>query len=892
MSNHDISRHSPSGRPFRSRQFEIPNTTVGRASSSEGCVSLWIATMQHPVHHLPPSTTMDPLPVIHLTDFTITSLYGKHPSLVNNAQIFLQLTLDGEVLYETVPGEREPDKQVWRVQDCVDVPKDDISLFSIAVVLDNMNHSTMQLASVELTVQDIPFKKQTLKITQDLADLNIILEFSANHGFNDPDSPLLPKSAHCEPATATGTPSSTADVYKTQTPLFNDGSISPSQITKGLSPEAPDYTYARILVEPDVEERAAKLDMLGDLSLMHYRNHHQLESLHRAVSAYEDAVQMATPDSPQKFIYLNDLGSSLLSLFECLGNIADINKSISTLQDGVRLTPVGHPNKPYYLNNLGISLVRRFDCIGNVADINDSIKVEEDAIQLTPNGHSYKADYLNNLGNSLIRRFECFGNITDIKKSISALQDAVQLTPNGHPNKPSYLNNLGTSLLCRFEHLGNIADIDDSIKMKKNAIQLTSNGHSDKPSALNNLGTSLVRRFERFGNIADIENSIMVQEDALRLIPNGHPDKPSCLNDLGTSLLYRFQRLGDTTNINYSVRVEEDAIRLTPNAHPSKPSRLNNLGISLHCHFEHLGENADIVKAISTLQDAVQLTPDGHPDKPSCLNNLGNSLVRQFEHLGNITDIDNSISTLQYAVQLTPDGHPDKPGCLTNLGASLLCHFEHSRDEAMFELAMKTLSTAAQSNVGSLSVQFQAGITWAQQAQKAHHTSLLTAYSTLLTLLPQLAWLGLPMHERHRELTEAGNLARDAASAAIEAGQFGTAVEWLEQGRSVVWGQLLQLRTPINKLQQVHPQLAAQFTQVSGQLQQTSTPSHSSGTSSQHFLEEVAQEHCRLTVEWEVLLGEIRGIKGFDRFLLPKLFSQLKGAAHSGPVVILNTSKA
>ncbi|KDQ52117.1 hypothetical protein JAAARDRAFT_198536 [Jaapia argillacea MUCL 33604] len=146
------------------------------------------------------------------------------------------------------------------------------------------------------------------------------------------------------------------------------------------------------------------------------------------------------------------------------------------------------------------------------------------------------------------------------------------------------------------------------------------------------------------------------------------------------------------------------------------------------------------------------------------------------------------------------------------------------------------------------------------------------------------------MHEHYRELATAGNLARDAASAAIEAGEFQIAVEWLEQGRSVVWGQLLQLRTPIDELRQVQPQLADRFTQVSNQLQQTSTPSHTSEGGDQHSLEAVAQEHRRLTAQWEALLGEIHGIQGFDRFLLPKPFSQLKGAIHSGPVVILNAS--
>ncbi|KDQ49312.1 hypothetical protein JAAARDRAFT_200953 [Jaapia argillacea MUCL 33604] len=649
----------------------------------------------------------------------------------------------------------------------------------------------------------------------------------------------------------------------------------------------------------------------------------------------EEAVQLTPDGHPNKPHCLSSLGGSLHRRFECLGNITDINNSIRVGEDAVRLTPDSHPRKPHCLDNLSGSLLLRFQHFGKFTDINNSIRMQEDAVRLIPDGHPDKPDHLDNLGGSLLHRFEWLGNITDMDNSIRMLEDAVQLTPDGHPKKPIYLSNLGCSLLHRFIHLGNIPNIDNSIRMQEDAVQLIPDGHIEKPCSLDNLGASLRHRFERLGsitdldnsiriledavrltpdshpekpmslenlggtllcrfvrlhNITDIDNSIRVREDAVQLTPDGHPNKPACLSNLGGSLHRRFERLGNITDINNSIRMQEDAVRLTPDSHLHKPHYLSSLSSSLLHRFEHLGNITDIENSIKAAEDAVQLTPDGHPNKSSRLNNLGGSLLRRFERLSNITDMDNSIRMQENAVQLIPDGHPDKPISLINLGHVLLRHFVCFGDQANFELAIKALSTAAQSNVGSPSQRFQAGIAWAQWAKETHHTSLLTAYSTSLTLLPQLAWLGLPMHERHRELTEAGNLARDAASAAIEAGQFETAIEWLEQGRSVVWGQLLQLRTPINELQQVQPQLAARFTQVSNQLQQTSTPSYASKASDQHSLEEVAQEHRWLTAQWEAILGEIRGIQGFDRFLLSKPFLQLKGVVHSGPVIILNAS--
>ncbi|KDQ52115.1 hypothetical protein JAAARDRAFT_40478 [Jaapia argillacea MUCL 33604] len=218
---------------------------------------------------------MDPLPVIHLTDFTITLSRGgrSSPPSLDDAQIFLQLTLDSDVIYETVLGEREPNKQVWRVQDCIDIPDwDDISLFSIAVILSSASNITTRLTSVGLTSQDIPAKGRTSRIVQlsfgisrDLPGL--ALDFSVNRGSDAPGSPFLPISADCEPTAVNGIPNT--DIHNTQVSLYDDERISPSPIEE-LSPEVFDGIYASTLVEPDVEERAVMLDELGDMLLMHY----------------------------------------------------------------------------------------------------------------------------------------------------------------------------------------------------------------------------------------------------------------------------------------------------------------------------------------------------------------------------------------------------------------------------------------------------------------------------------------------------------------------------------------------------------------------------------------------------------------------------------------------
>ena len=75
----------------------------------------------------------------------------------------------------------------------------------------------------------------------------------------------------------------------------------------------------------------------------------------------------------------------------------------------------------------------------------------------------------------------------------------------------------------------------------------------------------------------------------------------------------------------------------------------------------------------------------------------------------------------------------------------------------------------------------------------------------------ELAWLGLSITDRHYLLSQAGQIVRDAASASIVAHDYQKAVEWLDQGRSVIWGQFLNLRTPVDELRKSHPGLADQL---------------------------------------------------------------------------------
>jgi hypothetical protein len=266
--------------------------------------------------------------------------------------------------------------------------------------------------------------------------------------------------------------------------------------------------------------------------------------------------------------------------------------------------------------------------------------------------------------------------------------------------------------------------------------------------------------------------------------------------------------------------------------------------------------------------------------------------LRRFERLGDFSDINKSVLMKEDAVKLAPDGHPNKPGWLNNLGGSFSHRFERLHDPEDSRQLILHYTSAACFTTGPASIQFNAAKEWAKHAHIHQPSSLLHAYTTAIELLPELAWLGLTITDQHHLLLQAGQVVRDAASAAIAVHDYQKAVEWLHQGRSVIWGQFLNLRTPVDELSMSHHDLPDQLASLSASLETAGTQSNPVADDTKpQLLEFIAQQSHALALEWDCLLQKIRGLDGFERFLLSKPISELSLAAKMGPVAIVNISE-
>ncbi|KAJ7648744.1 CHAT domain-containing protein [Mycena polygramma] len=540
---------------------------------------------------------------------------------------------------------------------------------------------------------------------------------------------------------------------------------------------------------------------------------------------------------------------------------------------------------PWYLGHLGRALYDRFQQRGNLDDIHEAISVQRSVLNQTPDSHPNMPDMLTNLANSLGARFKQLDSLDDLTEWIKKQEKAVHLTKDGHPEQPARLSNLGNSLVTRFDKLGQLEDLNTGISKHEEALRWSPDHHPYKSTWLSNLGGSLLTRFYRFGDLGDLNESISRQEEAVKLTPDNNLNKPDLLNNLGVSLETRFGLLKNISDLQECISRQEDAIDLTPEGHPGMPLWLTSLGNALRSRFERLNNLNDLELAISKHQAAVRLVSDDSPQKYKMLKNLGDSLRTRSKRFNSLDNLNECISLHKDAVSCVPDGHPDKPIILVDIGEALLGRYIQCHDPDDVGEMIVQYKSAACSPTGPASARFHAAIMWAGGADILEQTSLgLEAYNVAFNLLPELAWLGLSINDRHREIRRADTLARNAAVIAISAGQPAKAVEWLEQGRSIIWGQLLNLRTPVDQLKQDHSELAKEFLSLSNDLERATIRSSSRNQTPASIAQHIHEKAHRR----DVLLKQIRKLKGFHRFLLPKTMSELSSASQKGPVVLLN----
>ncbi|VDC07753.1 unnamed protein product [Peniophora sp. CBMAI 1063] len=690
-------------------------------------------------------------------------------------------------------------------------------------------------------------------------------------------------------------------------------------------------------------DESLQLNNLSFLLRTRFRCLGNVEDLERAIDAQFRSVEYCSHDHPSTPTRLENLASLRQLRFERFGASDDLQSAILERGRALELTPDGHPDKPLRLSNLGGSLSSRFTLLGDPNDIHRAIAVRQQAINLTPDGHPRMAGLLDGLGFSRFRRFQRFGDCADLDSAVGSQKHAVQITSDGHSSLPTRLNNLASSLCGRFDRLKEPGDLKLAITLQRRAVELGPDTHPDMRTRLSTLGFTLSHRYKHFGQLEDLDAAITAFQHAAERTPEGHPDRPLHLHNLGTLLCTRFERLGENEDLERASVIQQSAVQLTPDGHPDMPVRVDQLSDVLFIHSQYYGGLDDLEGAVITACRALILTPSGHPSKLIMMNNLASRLRARFERSGDFedleralelqqralelatgdsddpylliglsnlastqcllyghfkrrTDLADAINTFRHAIDLIPPGYSGTSAIQRTLGHTLSLDLQFARVRETFDESLSWLMSAATQSLGSPYTHIDAVIyaltLHSEYSELSTRGGLLEAQLCLFDLIPEIVWLGYGVTRRFNEAQRVKGLISSTVSTVIGTGDLVQAMEWLEAGRSFVWAQVLSLRSPIDEVAGISPDIAGSLMQLHGQLQGSIHASLHRVPGTIRVMEHAlpiksltleVDRHRALAIEYDRLLKDIRTRPGLENFMRPKkLAALIPPLSHSG----------
>ncbi|QRV93553.1 CHAT domain protein [Ceratobasidium sp. AG-Ba] len=640
--------------------------------------------------------------------------------------------------------------------------------------------------------------------------------------------------------------------------------------------------------------RPKVLVALGDSYLRRFeilKDHVDLDQAVASVSEAIDSTATTDPDYPS---VQNKLVNLYRTRFDNTGDIADLERALKLGRDINLLRPHHNTHQHDALQGLALSYGDRYERLGELKDLDLAIEYTREGLSRLPMENPSRVGWLSNLGSLYGSRLDRLGAIEDLDMATQCCDEAVAMMTEDHPDKPLVTLGLGNLYSRRFARIGELLDIDKAVAYYSEAVFTLPDSHLAKATAVANLGQAYRSRFQYLGLLPDNDKSISYFSQAVSLGSDGHPEKRSWhLYYLGVAYCDRFGSSQNRADLDLGIEYYTRAIACIPDDHARKPERMGGLGSAYIIRFEKFKEISDLEYGIELLRQGLLLMPIGHLRRPTLLDHLGSAYNIRFRHLGELSDSEQSVSCLTESVSLIPHGHPRRPMLLGNLGHSYLARFRRVHDEKDRSLAIECYMQAGRSSSGQPLIKFQLFLQWARMLFITDSPSVFDAYDELMRLVPHTIWLGGTIEQRYEQIMEIGSVGLEAASAAALFNKFELAIEWLEQGRSIVWNQLLGLRTPLDGLMAIDPSLGREIHHTAQRMQGLLTQDldRMESSISCDDSELIAQEHRRLAHRWEQLVQRAQSLPELQEFLRPKKAQELLSACESSTVVVVIVHK-
>ncbi|MFE2582845.1 hypothetical protein [Streptomyces sp. NPDC059378] len=517
----------------------------------------------------------------------------------------------------------------------------------------------------------------------------------------------------------------------------------------------------------DLSDGLASLCLLGLIAgyRMRYDRHHDRADLSQAVEWAERAHATILDDLPDPAAFLSTLGVTLRMRYGVTGSAEDLTRSVDYGERGLALATPGDPALPEQLAHQSANLRERFHAFGEPDDIERAVDFARQAHDQMPQPSPV---VLTHLGAALCERYQAYGDDADLNDSIEAYRDGHRAIPPQERSEDNHLvvlHNLAVAQAQRYARHGIPSDLDDAIEATEEVIARTPRTHHEYAVRLNTHIQVLRHRSALPSHKQDLDRAITYAQQAVQTSPPESAVRQTTV----AALLGLFAAAGRTARnarsfdetVTLGLRIVDDG----DSGNPGWAAVAHNTGLALLSRWTDRGDAEDLSKAIDILRD----------DAASSSASAALSALR--------------------------------------LGEALIHRSLAGDDAADRADAASVLWKLACQDAAPARIRFRAARSWLMVADRAS-PDLPERLDKIMGLLSLSAWRGSSRAAQESWLAAHRGFPAQAARIALEADRPDIAVELMEQGRGVLWSQLLELRTDLARIAEVDPQLAARMTEV------------------------------------------------------------------------------
>ncbi|TFK33856.1 CHAT domain-containing protein, partial [Crucibulum laeve] len=615
------------------------------------------------------------------------------------------------------------------------------------------------------------------------------------------------------------------------------------------------------------ERRAFLLHAMGNVLKQRFFQRGQQVDLAEAVASFKQSLEIYG-------------GNSLRISYNFSDQVEDLDESISFFRKALHILPPIHEFRGNCLSNFALALQERYKISGNQNELEETISILKEALELYPASHVYRPLCLEYIADALRTRYnEYGGERSELEEAIAYARRSLELLVESHPGHIGPLHCLGLLLGMRSSATSSDDDMEESITLLRKSVELCAPSDARYFNYLNNFASALGKRYKRKGQPTDLDEAIL----CLRL-----------LISIGQVYLNKYGQDHKHEDFSQSKLFFEQALEMNP-----------ILLQRLECMFT-LGELFAIRnqsskcsqlpvgyldESISVYRRTIELQPPPSRELSSFCNTSATAFVTRYHKTGDKGDLEEGISILTEALnEFQQRNDAETYVLLANIGESFMFAYEQDPDPGYLDKAFASFRSSVENTSAPVSSRFGSAKKWANYADKyGWYECALEAYEKAIGLLPQISALSYDIKRRQKSLASGTNgLAQSAAVCAARLGYKERAVELLEAGRGIFWSQTLQLRSPLNDLEDIAPELTEKLYAIATALESGSFQERTAlDNLGRISVEEETSRLQKLNDEWIKTLDEVRMLDGFSHFLLPPRLHALQKACTSGPIVIL-----